>query len=195
VLAKVTGTILEKLPGKVLLKVGPIVLEVLTPFSLYEHLPTEGSPFSFHVVLRLRGETFELYGFADDESRELFQRLQGIPRLGPRLALNILSVFSPEKFREVVAGKEVERLSRVPGIGPKLAERLCVELRSRLDLARKPKPKREKPFEEALSALLNLGFSSTEATAALEEVYQAGEETGEIVRKALKRLAEGVKGA
>jgi len=70
-----------------------------------------------------------------------------------------------------------------------------VELRSRLDLARKPKPKREKPFEEALSALLNLGFSSTEATAALEEVYQAGEETGEIVRKALKRLAEGVKGA
>lgn len=192
-LAKVTGTILEKFPGKVLLEVGPMVLELLVPLSLYEYLPAPKSSFSFHVVLRLRGESFELYGFAEEESRELFQRLQSLPRVGPRLALNILSVFAPEEFREIVAEGNVERLSRVPGIGPKRAERLCVELRSRLNLARKSGPRRERFFEEALSALLNLGFSRTEAAAALEGVYQEGEDLANLIRKALKRLSEGMK--
>ncbi len=193
-LAQIRGTILKKLPGKVLLGVGPITLEILIPFSLFERLPEEGRPFSFYVVLRLRGEVFELYGFEDWETREVFQRLQSIPRVGPRLALNILSVFTPHEFRQIIEETDIERLSRVPGIGPKRAERLCVELRARLGLVKKTPTRREKSFEEALSALLNLGFSAGEASNALEAVYQEDDDLALLIRKALKRLSGHLQG-
>ncbi len=190
-LNRLTGTLLEKGPGQVLLELGPVVLEILVPLSLYERLPEPGQRVCLYVVLRFKGESLELYGFADQETRVLFQRLQGLPRVGPRLALNILSVFSPEEFREVIAAGDVERLSQVPGIGPKRAARLCVELRSRLDWS--PPQPQSGPMEEALSALLNLGFSRKEALESLKASYQEGMDLALLLRQALKRLSEGVK--
>jgi len=191
VLAGLKGTIVEKKTDRVFLQIGPVVMEVLIPFSLYEKIPPVGQDYTFWVVLNLRGEHLELYGFADQETRNLFKRLQALPRLGPRLALNIVSVFKPEEFTQVVAEGDVERLSRVPGIGPKRAARLCVELRSRL------KPEKALPtggpLEEALSALMNLGFTRKEATEALQYDSETVTDLDTLLRKALRRLCEGVK--
>ncbi len=185
-LAQVEGLLQHKEPGKVFLKCGPFVLEILTPFSLAERLPPKGERCSLYVSLRIRNETPELYGFLDLEARELFERLQQVSRLGPRLALNILGVFEPKEFLEIIAQNDVKSLAKVPGIGPRRAERLCVELRSRLGL-RKTSP--SPLFEEALSALLNLGFSPEEARSALEKSFQEGEDLSEIIKKALKKLS------
>ncbi len=188
-LAKITGTIFKKFPDRLLLEITPLVFEIFIPFSLYEHLPREGESVSLYVVLRIRGDVFELYGFEDWESRELFEKLQRISNVGPRLALNILSVFNPEEFYQIVKNTDIERLSQVPGIGPKRAERLCVELRSRLDEIDSVYLRKEKAFEEAISALVNLGFSVKEASFALKEVYKEDEDIAGLIRKALRKLS------
>ncbi len=187
-LARISGTIEKKFPGKVILSVGPVAFEVLVPFSLYEILPEEGKNCTLFVINRLRGESLELYGFSDWESRDLFLRLQGISRVGPRLALNILSVFKPEELTEIVAQADYGRLAKVPGIGPKRAERLGVELRNLLGLPSQrvsPHPL----FGEALSSLLNLGFSHEEAEKALGQVFRDDLDLAELIREALKRLS------
>ncbi len=185
-LAQVEGQLQYKEPGRVFLKSGPFVLEILTPFSLSERLPPPGQDCRLYVCLRIRNEIPELYGFLSAEARELFSRLQEVSRLGPRLALNILGVFEPQEFLEIIAQNDVESLSKVPGIGPRRAERLCVELRSRLGIR---KPLTSPLFNEALSALLNLGFSPDEARMALEKSFQEGKDLSEIIKEALKRLS------
>ncbi len=194
-LAKITGIIFKKFPDRLLLEIAPLIFEVFIPFSLYEHLPREGESVSLYVVLRLRADSFELYGFGDWESRQLFEKLQRISNVGPRLALNILSVFNPEEFCQIIRETDIERLSQVPGIGPKRAERLCVELRSRLERIGSMDLRKEKLFEEAVSALVNLGFSIREATSVLKEVYHQDEDVVGLIRKALKRFSGEDKGA
>jgi len=189
-LARLTGTIEHKLPGRVVLSLGPIAFEIQVPLSLYEDLPGVGRECTLFVMGRLRGETFELYGFKDWETRELFGQLQGISRVGPRLALNILSVFAPEELSEVVSQADYQRLARVPGIGPRRAERLCLELRSRLGPSKRPGPPPSPFFSEAVSALVNLGFSPPEAEKALKMVFTEDKDLGELVREALKRLSK-----
>ena len=185
-LAQVEGLLERKEPGRVFLKSGPFVLEILVPFSVMDRLPARGKRCVLYVSFRIRNEIPELYGFLTPEARDLFERLQQVSRLGPRLALNILGVFEPEEFLEIVAQNDVQSLARVPGIGPRRAERLCVELRSRLGVK---KPPVSPLFEEALSALLNLGFSPEEARPALEKTFQEGKDLSEIVKEALKRLS------
>ncbi len=187
-LAQVEGRIQRKEPGRVFLKSGPLVFEIFVPFSLAEELPPVGEKCLLHVSLRIRNEIPELYGFLDAEDRNLFENLQNVSRLGPRLALNILSVFKPREFLEIVARNDVRSLAKVPGIGPRRAERLCVELRSRLGLKKSPV---SPLFEEALSALLNLGFKPEEARSALEKCFREGEDLSEIIKGALKQLSTG----
>ena len=194
-LARVSGTIEQKFPGRLLLSLGPVALEIYVPLSLYEKLPPVGNPFTLYVTPRLRGENFELYGFDSWQAREFFARLQGISRIGPRLALNILSVFEPEELEEIVAQDDYRRLAKVPGIGLRRAERLCVELRSRLGLKGRPAFTKPPLWSEALSALENLGFSSQEVEKALQEVYTEDKDLSELIKEALKRLSGVLHGA
>ena len=188
-LARITGKVEEKSPGKVILSLGKVSFEVLVPLSLFETLPPPGGECTLYVSCRLRGESLELYGFEDWESRELFTRLQAISRVGPRLALNILSVFAPHELEEAVAQDDYRRLAKVPGIGMRRAERLCVELRSRLGIKEKP-GQRPPLFKEAMSALTNLGFSRQEAERALEQVFSGEKDLSTLIREALKTLSE-----
>ncbi len=185
-LAQVKGIVVRKGLNKVYVATGPVVLEICVPQALLAKLPDEGHHLTLYVTLRLRGEVLELYGFEDWESKELFEKLISVSRLGPRLALNILGVFSPARFAEVVAQNDLESLSKVPGIGPRRAEKLCVELRAKLGF----KPGRTSTlYSEALTALLNLGFAEKEARLALEKVFKEGEDLAEIIKKALKELS------
>ncbi|WP_457755757.1 Holliday junction branch migration protein RuvA [Thermodesulfatator indicus] len=167
---------------------GPVVLEVTVPLNLSQNLPQEGEDYTLYTTLRLRGEVLELYGFNSWDNKIFFEKLISISSLGPRLALNILSVFEPEEFIEAVAKNDVKKLSEVPGIGPRRAEKLCVELRARLELS----PQTQSPlWNEALSALLNLGFAEKEARKALKNVFKEGEDLTVLIKEALKRLSNG----
>ncbi len=188
--ARLSGTIELKAPGRVVISLGSVALEVQIPLSLYQELPQEGEKCTLFVMGRLRGEVFELYGFRDWETRELFGQLQGISQVGPKLALNILSVFSREELAEVVAQADHKKLAQVPGIGPRRAERLCVELKARLRTPPRAPSRRTPLFSEALSALVNLGFAASEAEGALNAVFEEGKELGDLVREALKKLSK-----
>ncbi|HHI96659.1 MAG TPA: Holliday junction branch migration protein RuvA [Thermodesulfatator atlanticus] len=190
-LAEIKGRLKQKQPGKIYLEASPFVFEIYTPFNLDQKLPPPGEVVRLFVSLKIRQETPELYGFLSNEAKTLFERLQTVSRLGPRLALNILATFEPEEFARVVAENDVKSLARVPGIGPRRAERLCVEFRNKLGLIG-PRSYGPSPlFHEALSVLLNLGFSNQEARPALEAVFEEGEDLAIIIKKALKRLSDG----
>ncbi len=185
-LAQIKGRLVKKQPGKILLETGAFTFEINVPFNLAEKLPPVGEEAKLFTSLKIRNDALELYGFLSASARDLFEKLQSISRLGPKLALNILAVFEPEELARVVAENDAKTLAKVPGIGPRRAERLCVEFRARLGL----KPSPPSPlFQEALSALLNLGFSRDEAQEALEKVFQEGKDLSEIVKNALKRLS------
>lgn len=186
--SEITGQITKKIPGKLWLKTGPVVWEISVPFTFTENLPPPGEEVRLSVCVLLRGESLEMYGFPDETYRESFLLLSSLPRIGPRLALNLLALFSPQELEEAVRSEDVPALSKVPGIGPRRAERLCVELRARLGLKRRPK---ERPplYEEALQVLKNLGFSAVEAEEALSQVFTGQEDLDELLRKALKRFS------
>ncbi|OAG28261.1 Holliday junction branch migration protein RuvA [Thermodesulfatator autotrophicus] len=185
-LAQVRGKIVKKIPGKVFMATGSVVLEVSVPLNLSQNLPSEGEDYTLYTTLRLRGEVLELYGFKDWDTKLFFEKLISISSLGPKLALNILSIFEPEEFVEAVVKNDIKKLSEVPGIGPRRAEKLCVELRTRLDLS----PQTQSPlWDEALSALLNLGFAEKEARKALKAVFKEEKDLTTLIKEALKRLS------
>ena len=187
-LSEITGRITRKIPGKIWLKTGPLVWEIMVPFTFTESLPPPGKEVRLPVCVFLRGEVPEIYGLPNETYRETFLLLSSLPRIGPRLALNLLALFSPRELEEAVRSEDISALSRVPGIGPRRAERLCLELRARLGLRRRP---REHPpvYEEALAVLKSLGFSAEEAEEALEEVFTGKEDLEELLRRALKRFS------
>jgi Holliday junction DNA helicase RuvA len=135
----------------------------------------------------------QLYGFADQDEKELFLELLSIPRIGARIALNILSGISPEEFRQALAERDVKRLTSIPGLGRKSAERITLELKDRVAAiapARRPAPQ-ERERQDALSVLLNLGYSKNLAEKALDQVQAQGAHTLEdLLRQSLKYLAK-----
>ncbi len=187
-LTEIEGKLVKKAPGAVFLKTGPITWELKVPFSL--ELPEEGTRCKFYTCLVIRGEVPELYGFPEESYLEAFKALLGVPRLGPKTALNILAVFPPDALKEVVAEGDAKALSKVPGVGIKKAERLCLELKSKF----KAKPKEPSPIlGEALEALLNLGFSREEASDTLREVYETGDRIDRLLTKALRALSKRIR--
>lgn len=152
----------------------------------------------FYVVPILRkNEYIEIYGFLAKEERELFIKLNTLSRIGPKLALNMLSVFTPEKLREIILNKSIKELSKVPGIGPKRAEKLYLELKS---IFLKPSkkgiiipPEKELLLEEAKSCLMSLGFQSKEVENVLYKVFEESDTLETLLKKALKEFSPKLK--
>ena len=187
-LAEIRGRLKQKIPGKVWVEAGPLTFEISVPFTLVEELPPSGEEVRLPVCLWVQEGVPELFGFRDQASRETFLLLASLSGVGPRLALNILAFFRPETLEEIVAAEDLEALSRVPGIGPRRAERLCVELRGKLGLKRRPRA--EAPLlRQALEALKNLGFPAAEAEEVLHRVYTGQEDLQELLRKALREFS------
>lgn len=187
-------------PNKAVVKPNEFVcLEILIPLKLVEVLRKDWlkKEILFYVVPFIRkNELLELYGFLEKDSRELFIKLNQISKIGPKLALNILSTFTPKVLREIVIDKKVKKLAEVPGIGPKRAERLFLELKN---LFFKPTLKgvtlpveKEVLLEEAKACLISLGFNSKEAEGALYRVFDEKDTLDVILKKALKELAPKV---
>lgn len=195
-IALLEGELYRKSADQLVIKVGGVGYQVFVPLSTFYNLPEPPARITLHIHTLIQGEVLQLYGFQTPEEKELFLKLITVPRIGPRLALNILSGISPEELAHVLASGDIKRLAGIPGIGRRSAERLLLELKDKLHPARPPLPDavlppQERLLQDALSALLNLGYSKAVAEKVLNEVLAQGtvRTLEDLLRQSLSRLA------
>ena len=171
---------------------GGVGYEITVPLGVAGRLPAAGGRVSLHTELVVKEDGWALFGFDRAAERRIFQRLLGASGFGPRLALALLSVLGPERTMRSIRGKDLAALSTVAGIGRKKAERLVLELRDRFDdVALEPETERTAGSDEAVRALVGLGYAAGAAEDAVRAAMAAGtsEETPQLIRRALQRLA------
>lgn len=190
-IGRITGILLEKTPPVVCIDVGGVGYEIDVPMSTLYKLPENGAKVSLHTHLAVREDAHTLYGFSSTAERSAFRALIKVTGIGARTALSVLSGMTVDELASAITQQETGRLTRVPGIGKKTAERLLLELRGKLgaDLAHAPGTL-SAGRDDILNALLSLGYSNNETQAALKGLPE-GVEVAEGIRLALKSLARG----
>ena len=201
-IARLTGTVHPLDTDRVLVDVAGVGYEVFVPASSFVALPGEGTTATLEIHTHVREDALTLFGFATREEKSLFLKLLTVSGIGPKVALSVLSGVGTRELAGTIARGDVKRLTQIPHVGKKIAERIVLELKDKvgnvveLDAARgksAPVPVATKlagPQDEALSALLNLGYKRAEAEAALAEVPPGVAEVTDIVRAALKALSK-----
>jgi Holliday junction DNA helicase RuvA len=190
VIGRLSGKLLAKHPPQLLVDVGGVAYEVDVPMSTFYALPATGDPVTLHTHLVVREDAQSLYGFATLEERAAFRQLIRISGVGARTALAVLSGLSVAELAQAVALQDAARLTRVPGIGKKTAERLLLELKGKLADALPAEPgARADGAGDILHALVALGYSDKEARGALKGLAP-GIGVAEGIRAALKVLAK-----
>jgi len=196
-IAQLRGRLVSKSPGEVVLEVGGVGYRVAIPVSTFYRLRETGSEASLLTYTHVREDTLALFGFFTKEEQLLFELLIGVAGVGPRLAINVLSgIEAPELVQALRAG-DIARLTRIPGVGKKTAERLVVELRDKAhklplttDAAAGAQPGATSR-DDLVSALANLGYSRPEADRAVERALK---EDGagrfeDLLRRSLRALS------
>jgi holliday junction DNA helicase RuvA len=153
---------------------GGVAYELQIPLTVFERLPLEGADVELRTVQVVREDAVELFGFMEDAERAVFARLLTASGVGPRLAVSILSSLPPDRVVRAIVEKDIATLRRIPGLGAKKAERLALELADRLDdialTAAAGKRTGGAGFEEAVAALVALGYSNADAASAVRKV-------------------------
>lgn len=177
---------------------GGVTYEVLVPLGVIEALPRVGGEVALHTAMVVREDSWTLYGFPTAEERKLFQRLMGTTGVGPALAMNLLSTLTGDRLVRAVRDGDLATLTRVPRVGKKLAERLVLELRDKLEgtgdvgTPGKPLPSGG-PSADAVRALVALGYAPVDAERAVRvslEGAPKGETTADLIRRSLAALAK-----
>ena len=190
-IGRLSGTLLEKHPPTVLVDVGGVGYEVDVPMSTFYDLPATGTPVTLLVQPIVREDAHLLYGFLRAEERDAFRQLIRIAGVGARTALAVLSGLSVTELAQAVARQEAGRLQKVPGIGKKTAERLLLELEGKLApaLGEGARGVAVDAGTDVLHALLALGYSEREASAAVRQL-PSGVAVSEGIKQSLKLLAK-----
>ena len=190
-IGKLTGTLADKNPPQVLVDCHGVGYEVDVPMSTFYNLPGVGESVSLLTHFVVREDAQILYGFSTPGEREAFRQLIRISGVGPRTALSVLSGMSVAEIAQAVTAQDAGRLVKVPGIGKKTAERLLLELKGKLgaDLGPQAPGARSDNQGDILQALLALGYSDREASAALKAL-PADIGVSEGIKAALKSLAK-----
>ena len=191
-IGRLAGTLLEKNPPQILLDVQGVAYEVDVPMSTFYNLPASGERVTLFTHLVVREDAHLLYGFGSENERRAFRQLLKISGIGARTALSVLSGLSVAELAQAVTLQESGRLTRIPGIGKKTAERLLLELKDKLGadvtsgvgVHRTPPPS-----SDVLHALIALGYSDKEAVAAIKQLPE-GVAVADGIRQALKLLAK-----
>jgi len=194
-IARLSGELAYKAPDHIVLDTGGVGYRLFIPLSTFYALPDTGTV-SLHVHTHVKEDALHLYGFLDQAEKGMFTLLIGVSGVGPKLAVNILSNIPARELQAALAGGDVKRLSAVPGIGKKTAERLVLELRDKVPDVEgdtlKPAAALaadSRPHDDALSALVNLGYKENLARKALEALESPpGASLEEILKGALKLL-------
>ncbi len=187
-IAFLEGRVAEKGAGRAILDVGGVGYEVLAPASTLAKLPAVGRTTRLLTRLHVREDQMTLYGFATADERALFDLLVTVSGVGPKVALSFLSVLSPEAIRRAVAAGDLAALMVVPGVGRKVAQRVVVELKEKLE----GEVPLAGPLADVREALLALGLSAQEASEALAGLPADGDRpVEELLREALRRVGRG----
>ena len=186
----ITGHVIAIADTYVVVKVGGIGLRVMVPNTVRDTIGS-GEQVTLYTYLLVREDALTLYGFRDHDERALFETLIGVSGVGPRIGVAILSTLSVEHLQNAIAREEPEVLTRVPGIGKKLAQRLALELKDKLDIASSIGLAAISDVDtDVLATLTALGYSVVEAQAALQIIPRdAPQEVEERVRIALQYFA------
>jgi Holliday junction DNA helicase RuvA len=190
-IGRLAGTLLEKTPPTVLVDVNGLGYEVDVPMSTFYDLPAAGQRVTLLVHQVIREDAHLLFGFLTAGEREAFRLLIRITGVGPRIALSLLSGLSVGDLAQAVALQETGRITRVPGIGKKTAERLLLELKGKLapELAGAGRAAVSEAEADILRALLALGYSERECAAVTRQLPE-GIGVSEGIKQALKLLAK-----
>jgi Holliday junction DNA helicase RuvA len=193
-IAHLRGRLFSKQPGQAIIEAGGVGYDVTISVPTFTALPAEGVEVSLHIHTQVREDVLALFGFLDLNEKRLFERLITVSGVGPKLAVTILSGLNPERTVTAIRAQDHATLTRIPGVGKKLAERLVVELKDKLeDMATAPAVASAGPAaEDVLSALVNLGYQRPAAQKAIESAVAknktAGESFEELFRAALQLI-------
>ena len=191
-IGRLTGILVEKNPPQLLLDVQGVAYEVDVPMSTFYNLPAIGERIALFTHLVVRDDAHLLFGFSTEHERRAFRQLVKISGVGARTALSVLSGLSVAELAQAVTMQDSGRLTKIPGIGKKTAERLLLELKGKLGVdattavgVHRPPP----VMSDVLNALLSLGYNDKEAVAAVKKLPD-GLAVGDGIRQALKLLAK-----
>lgn len=193
-IGRLTGKLALKAPPQLLLDVGGVGYEVEAPMSTFYSLPPVGEATTLFTHLTVREDAHLLYGFASLTERSLFRELIKLSGIGPKLGLAVLSGISVDEFWALVRSGDAARLTKLPGIGKKTAERMVLELREKAGAGQgsslpgsSSAAVAATPVAEARSALEALGYKPAEASRMTDAFATEGLGTDQIIREALKR--------
>ena len=185
-IAHLTGKLTHKSPVAIIIDVNGVGYQVFVPLSTFYALPELESKISLGIHTHMREEALKLFGFYTIDEKKIFEKLITISKVGPKLALTILSGMPPADILSTIDSNDIVKLSTIPGIGRKTAERLILEMRDKLDglsldfvVTKDPGPEKEL-FDDALSALVNLGYKKSQAELTLKKVYAESAEDNSI---------------
>jgi Holliday junction DNA helicase RuvA len=197
-IATITGTLKLRDAGRLVVEAGGIGYEIFIPLSTYYRLPGTGSRVDLEIRQVVREDSMTLYGFATPAEKTAFDLLMGVQHVGPKLALAVLSVLAPDDLAAAITHEDVDRIDAVPGVGAKVAERVVRELRDKVgglsiaasnrteNTARAENGSGPSILDDAVSALINLGYKPAEARRAVDSVGAAVDGSLEtLLRKSL----------
>lgn len=191
-IASLSGRVRSREAGRVLVETGGVGYEVFIPLSTYYRLPSAGEVVTLEIRQVVREDSLALYGFSSAGEKRAFDVLLGVQHVGPKLALAILSVLSPGELVAAIQRGDADRIDAVPGVGPKVAERVVRELKDKAADLKLIAPAADDgdrgaqidsragedaigtPADDAISALINLGYKPSEAKRAVDSVTAAG---------------------
>jgi holliday junction DNA helicase RuvA len=191
-IGRLAGTLLEKNPPQILLDVQGVAYEIDVPMSTFYNLPGIGDRLTLFTHLVVREDAHLLFGFGSENERRAFRQLIRISGVGARIALAVLSGLSVAELAQAVSMQDSGRLTKIPGIGKKTAERLLLELKDKLgaDIAQVVGVNRPAPATSDIThALLSLGYSEREAAAAMKQLPE-GVAVADGIKQALRLLAK-----
>jgi Holliday junction DNA helicase RuvA len=198
-IAMLGGTLRLRDAGRLIVEAGGIGYEIFIPLSTYYRIPAAGTRVELEIRQVVREDAITLYGFATAAEKTAFDLLTGIQHVGPKLALAVLSVLAPDDLATAIAHEDVARIDAVPGVGAKVAERVVRELRDKIGALTLAPPHRHAGaphagngagpsiLDDAVSALINLGYKPAEAKRAVDTVGidESGGSLENLLRKSL----------
>jgi holliday junction DNA helicase RuvA len=177
-IAYLRGKLISRHPNQAVVETGGVGYDVTISVPTFSELPALGGDVALHIHTHVREDQLALYGFLKAEEKQLFEKLITVSGIGPKLAITILSGMAAQELGNAIRGNDVARLTKIPGIGRKTAERLVLELRDKLPEAGQEAPSAIPSLntiqEDVLSALVNLGYQRTVAEKALLSVAKDG---------------------
>jgi len=198
-IAYLTGQLFRKSTQSIIVEAGGIGYEVFVPLSTYYALPEQDQKVSLHIYTHVREDTLSLFGFSSSLEKDLFLLLISVSGIGPKLAVNILSGIGPQELVQAIAIGDSNRLKAIPGVGKKTAERIVLELKDKaarlggekMEVPQPAAPLDERLSSDALSALVNLGYSANAAKKAVDKASQTinNDSLEALIKEALRLLS------